>query len=142
LVADWLLDETRQYGDVTTIETDLGIDILLFVSRDDNNYHTVGMRQILILREQIDPEDFPLHETDQMYIQALEEAANEAHERAELVNSLFLAAGATEDALINLMDEHSDDTTPGGYYSNISKFPYQSSHLNTSQKDTKVQADR
>ena len=129
--ADWLLDDARVYGDTTLIESEQGINIVFFVSRDDNNYRTAGMRQILIMREQINPEDYPGGETDPDYLAALEQAENDARDRAEYVHLLFTAAGGTEDALIGLMDEHSDDNTAGGYYSNISKFPYQSTHLNT-----------
>jgi len=129
--SEWLLDPARNYGDITIIDSDQGSYIVLFVNRDDNNYRTVGMRQILIMREQIFPEDFPLGEEDPDYIDALLESEQEARERAETVNSLFIEAGSTEEALIALIAEHSDDTTEGGYYSDISKFPYQSSHINT-----------
>jgi len=129
----WLLDDARSYGDVTVIESDQGSNIVFFVSRDDNNYRTTGMRQLLIMRQQVSPEEFIYGENDLDYIAAVDHADKEVRERAELVNSFFIAAGETEDALINLMAEHSDDTTEGGYYSNITKYPYQSSHLNTMQ---------
>jgi len=128
-IADWLLDPTRKYGDTTITETDHGFNIILFVLRDDNNYRTVGMRQILILREQVSPDDFTLGTDDPGYIEALNRAETEATQRADEVLSLFLAAGETEDALIGLMAEHSDDTTEGGYYPDIAKFTYQSSHV-------------
>jgi len=128
-IVDWMLDETRSYGDTTVVDTELGSNIIFFISRDDNNYRTVGMRQILIVREYIDAEEFPAGEADPGFLQALEDAENEARERAEHVNSLFIAAGETEDALIALMEEYSDDNTEGGYYSNITKFPYQSPNL-------------
>jgi len=89
------------------------------------------MRQILISREQIDPAEFPEGEEDPGYIEVLEKAEAEARERAELVNSLFIAAGETENALLDLMEEHSDDTTTGGEYLNISKYSYQSTHFNS-----------
>jgi len=129
----WLLDETRTFGDVIVIDSDQGSNILFFVSRDDNNYRTAGMRQLLIMRETLNPEDYMYGEDDLEYIAAFDRAEREARERAELVNSFFTAAGKTEDALIDLMAEHSDDTTEGGYYTNITKYPYQSSHLNTMQ---------
>jgi len=129
--SDWLLDEQRNYGDVTVLYTEHGSEIIMFVSRDDNNYQTVGMRQILISREFIDPEDFPEGENDPGYLAALEQADLDARERAESVHSLFVTAGESEDALIDLMAEHSDDTTFGGYYTDITKFPYQSQHFQT-----------
>jgi len=126
---EWLRDESRSYGDVTVIDNSTGSTILYFVSRDDNSYQTVAMRQILILRDNVDPAEFIYGEDDPEYQAALEQARIEANERAELVNSLFIAAGETEDALINLMAEHSDDTTEGGFYEDIVKFSYNSSHF-------------
>jgi len=129
-IGPWLLHESRRAGDFIVIDTEQGSSINLFISRDDNSYPTVGMRQLLFLREQVQAADFPAGENDPAYIAALEHADNELRERAEYVHSLFIAAGGTEDALISLIDEHSDDNTEGGYYSDIAKFPYQSGYLN------------
>jgi len=123
--APWLLDTTRVSGDVTAIQTSQGAAIVYFISRDDNDYQTVGMRQLLILRDSPDPEEFPDGENDPDYLEALEQAENYAWERADLVNALFAAGGKTEAVLIDLIAEHSDDTTEGGYYTDISKYPYQ-----------------
>ena len=123
--APWLLDTTRVSGDVTAIQTSQGAAIVYFISRDDNDYQTVGMRQLLILRDSIDPEDFPDGENDPDYLEALGQAETYAWERADLVNALFIAGGKTEAVLIDLIAEHSDDTTEGGYYTQISKYPYQ-----------------
>ncbi|MDR2571931.1 MAG: hypothetical protein LBD23_16765 [Oscillospiraceae bacterium] len=127
-VEDWLLDESRVIGDVTILEAEQGTHVMMFILRDDNSYRTAGMRQILISREQIDPEDFPLGVDDPDFLEAFEQAEIDLHVRAEQVESLFMAAGATEEALISLMEEHSDDTTEGGLYLDIAKFPYQSAH--------------
>ena len=128
---NWLRNDQRNYGDMTAIDSATGSTILYFVSRDDNTYKTVAMRQILILRDNIDPNDFPEGEADPAYISAIENAQLESHERAELVYSLFIAAGETENALLNLMAEHSDDTTEGGFYEDIARFSYSSSHSYT-----------
>jgi hypothetical protein len=127
----WLLDESRDFGDVTVIDMESGSHVMFFISRDSNIYRTVGFRQILILRSAIDPEEYPEGENDPEYMEAREQAEREARERAELANSLFIAAGETEAALLDLMEEHSDDFSEGGHYTNITKFPYQSMHLNT-----------
>jgi len=127
---EWLRDETRTYGDLTAIDNSTGSAIIYFVSRDDNSYQTTAMRQILILRESIDAAEFPEGTEDPAYKAAFDLSDAEAHERAELVNSLFTAAGRTEESLINLMAEHSDDTTEGGFYEDIAKYSYNSSHLN------------
>jgi len=130
---DWLMDDSRAYGDITSIDNESNSLIVFFDSRNDNSYKTAGMRQILILREAVDPEEFPLGEEDPEYIAAFQQADNEARERAEQVYSLFINAGATESALIDLMEEHSDDTTPGGEYTEIAKFSYQSSFFRAMQ---------
>ena len=44
----WLLDASRSAGDVTVTDTDGGSYVLLFLDRDDNDYHTRAMRHILI----------------------------------------------------------------------------------------------
>ena len=126
---DWLLDESRNEGDIAAFDNDTGSTILYFVSRNDNNYRTTGMRQILITRELVDPDEFPFGEIDPGYIEALERAETEARQRADIVNNLFIEAGRTEDALIRLMADHSDDNTPGGEYTDISKYSYQSSYF-------------
>jgi len=126
---DWLIDESRNTGDITAFDNDTGSTILYFVSRDDNSYRTTGMKQILISREAVNPEEFPLGELDPEYVEALNHAEAEARERAEDVYALFNAAGRTEEALIDLMAEHSDDPTVGGEYTDISRFSYQSAHF-------------
>jgi len=130
-LGEWLRDDARAYGDVTILEIESGASVVLFLSRDDNNYRTVGMRQILISREQVDPFDFPGEEHDPDFHAALEQAETILHERADFVNGMFVAMGSTEDALLGLMEEHSDDSTPGGYYSLITRIPYQSTHIQT-----------
>jgi len=123
----WMLDEARKSGDVTVIETDQGANIIYFVSREDNSYQTVGMRQILILRDYVDPTEYEDGEFDPEYLEALQQAEIDARARADTVLALFVAAGETEAALLELMEEYSDDTTEGGYYSQISRFSYQGS---------------
>jgi hypothetical protein len=125
----WLLDESREHGDIEVIDSDRGSHIVFFVLRDDNSYNVTGMRQILILRDNVDPEDFIHGEDDLEYIAALAQAEENNRERAEAVFALFTAVGETEEALLGLMEEHSDDTTEGGYYTNISRHPYQSAHV-------------
>jgi hypothetical protein len=122
---DWLLDDSRTHGDITVIDSDQGSSVIFFVSRDGNNYRTVTMRQLLLMREAIDPDDFVVGIYDPEYIAALENAENELHIRAQEVYALFNSAGRTEQALLELMDEYSDDFTEGGYYSDIAKLTFQ-----------------
>jgi len=125
LYLDWLLKSDRVHGDITVIDTETGANILFFVSRDANNYYTTSMRQILILRDTVSPADFLLGVDDPDYIAAVELAEKDARERAQWVDGLFTSQGKTEDALLALLEEHSDEATEGGFYEGITKFSYQ-----------------
>ena len=118
---EWLRDETRQYGDVTSVEMTTGAYVVYFVERDHNEYQMASMRQILIMRQEVDMEEFADGEDDPAYIKAFEIMDSVASERAEEAKRLFIEGGATEDRLIELMADYPDDTTPGGYYENITK---------------------
>jgi len=122
----WLLEESRGYGDISTIETTIGTYVLFFVERDGNDHPTVSMRQILVMRENVYPDFYPEGEDDPEFLEAVEAADMEALERAQEILALFISGGATKDALIGLMEEYSDDDTDGGFYDNIAKLTYQS----------------
>jgi hypothetical protein len=122
---EWLLDDSRAHGDKTVIDSDQGSTVIFFVSRDDNNYRTVAMRQLLLSRQSINPDDFLNGIDDPEYITAARNAETELHELAQEVYALFNSAGRTEQALLDLMEEYSDDFTEGGYYSDIAKLTYQ-----------------
>jgi len=122
----WLMDATRMYGDVTTIDLEYGTAIVFFIERDDNNYYTTAMRQMLFMREDVSPSEFEDGEDDPAYAEALIEADSAARQRAEAVFDKFTFGGSTEDKLLELMEtEDSDDTTEGGYYEGMTKFTYQ-----------------
>jgi len=124
--AAWLLDDSRAYGDVTTVETEDGTHLLFFMERNDNNYRLASMRQILIRPEPVLSEDFPEFGEDHPGVIAeTERAEREASERAAAALAAFEATDRTEAALIELMYVHSDDTTPGGLYEDIAMFPYE-----------------
>ena len=119
----WLLDEGRRYGDMAAIlsDNDSGCFVLFFISRDPNEYPLVGMRQILVLRGAVDVVMYVDGINDPEYLEALENAEEDARIRAEYILDVFVEGGHTEDWLIDMMEEHSDDTTEGGYYYPISK---------------------
>jgi len=132
-LAEWLLDDSREYGDISVFDSEEGSSVVFFMSRDDNSYRTVGMRQLLMMAENIDPDEFPGGINDQDYLDALQDAELLLRERAENVYNLFDNAGRTEDALIGLIHEHSDDynVEAEGLYSNITKFDYQGPSIQT-----------
>ncbi|MDR0491273.1 MAG: peptidyl-prolyl cis-trans isomerase [Oscillospiraceae bacterium] len=115
----WLAEAEREQGDVTSINSESGIYVVYYISRDNNTYLMTEMRQILINRETIDVEEYE-HEDD-AYNEALAVMESEAKERADSVLAQFIEGGATEEKLIELMEENSDDTTEGGLYTDIYK---------------------
>jgi len=124
--APWLLDETRVFSDVTTVDLEYGTAVVFFVERDDNDYYTTAMRQMLFMRENVSPAEFEYGEDDPAYAEALIEADRVTRQRAEAVFDKFTYGGSTEDKLLELMEtEESDDTTEGGYYEGMTKFTYQ-----------------
>jgi hypothetical protein len=121
LYGPWMRETERAYGDVTTGDTPTGTYIVLFVDRDPNEYLMTNMRQILIMPEQIFPEMFEEGALDPEFMAAVEAAELAASERAQMVYDLFVEGGATEEFLLELMEEHSDDWVEGGLYEDISK---------------------
>ena len=130
-VSEWLTDDSRSYGDVTVIDVEYGSLVVFFISRDENNYRTTGFRQILLSREDVLPEDFMLGNIDPEYLEALENAEIFLNDRANEVYALFEAAGKSEQALLDLMDEYTDDGSEGGIYTDIALIPYQTAYIQT-----------
>jgi len=118
---EWLFDEARSRGDITTEDIDSGTYVVCYVDRDSNEYEMTSMRQILVQPEAVDSTEYDEGEEDPEYIIAVQLARAEAQARAETVWNLFLDGGATEDKLLELMEENSTDTTEGGFYENITK---------------------
>jgi len=129
----WLKESGRAYGDVSTADSAGGTYIVFYIDRDSNEYNLVEMRQILVMREEVDPEMLnaedidvsdllsPDFDADAAYELAVAKADERARIKAETALSLFEEGGATEDALLGLMEEYSDDTAEGGFYDLISK---------------------
>ena len=123
--SSWLRDEAREYGDVTTIDLSYGTNVVFFIERDDNDYLLTAMRQMLFLRDDVDPAEFLDGEADLEYVLAMAEAEEAARVRAEAVYDLFTSGGSTEQKLLELIDEgESDDTTEGGFYEGMARFSY------------------
>ena len=122
-VANWLMDTGRKYGDCTSIDTEDSSFVLFFVDRDSNEYNLAEMRQILVLREEVIYNDFDeeVEDPEAEYIEAFEAADQTARELAEEAVAIFIEDGASEDSLIALIVEYSDDFTEGGFYGNIQK---------------------
>ncbi len=108
--AEWLLSDERQEFDVTTAQTTNGYYVVMFISRNDNNYYTKNVRHILIQAEASDDGTY----TD--------EALAAAQERAEEIYAEWQDGDATEESFAALAEEYSDDAgsnTNGGLYENV-----------------------
>jgi len=117
----WMQEEGRQFGDVTTSDISTGTYVVFFIDRDANEYVMPEMRQILIQRSEVNADDYLDGEYDPEYIEAVENSDPEAWARAQTVMDLFIEGGATEEKLIELMADNSDDTTEGGLYKEITR---------------------
>jgi len=126
---EWLRDESRTYGDVTSIDVSFGSYVLFFIERDENDYYLTAMRQILFMRDMIDPFDFFDGEDDPDYIAAFEAADMEARAIADSVFASFQAGGSTEDVLLSLMAEYSDDPTEGGFYDELARYRFEGDRI-------------
>ena len=120
--SEWMTDASRGLGDVHTAEDATGVQVLFFISRDDNNYQMTEMRQLLILRSEFTPED--MFDEHGFFDEegAFAEADRLAGDHADYVLGLFTDGGGTEDLLIALMEEYSDDWTEEGLYTEITKY--------------------
>ena len=118
---EWLQDDARQPGDVSSFEIATGGYVVYFIDRDPNEYNMVQMRQIFIARQVLDTTEFDGGDEDPAYKEAFNLVDMVAAGRAEEVLNLFIEGGATEDKLIELMADYSDDSTEGGFYGEITK---------------------
>jgi len=102
---EWLLDEKRAEGDITTIEASSGYYVLYYISRSDNSYNTINVRHILISADS----------------SADEETVQAAKEKAETLLQTWQSAEATEDSFAELAKENSSDgsASNGGLYENV-----------------------
>ena len=142
IYGDWLKDSARAYGDVSAFEMSNGAYVVYYISRNNNRYALANMRQIFIQRDKVDEEDYKDYDVDfsdddllsgldyenayyydeEGYADALEAADAAARERADEVYTAFTEGGATEEQLISMVTDYSDDTTAeGGLYKNIYK---------------------
>ena len=123
---DWMTDSARRPGEVATFDTTNGTIVLYFVDRDANDYLMVEMRHILVLREEVHREQFEAFDDYgepilDAYLEAVELMDQFAFSRAREIYNTFVEGGATEELLIEMMEEHSDDPAPGGLYTEVTK---------------------
>ncbi len=111
--ADWVKDGSRKSGDIEVFENpDTGYSVVVFLSHDDNHYHVVTVRHILIQAEA--GEDGTWGDKELMI----------AKDRAEEILAEWQSGERTEESFAALANQYSEDpgsNTNGGLYENISK---------------------
>ncbi len=101
---DWLLDSSRQSGDITAISTgdeDTGLSngyyVLYFVGRDDNHYNTVNGYYALSSIDDVSEDDY---ETDEEYQDALQEARDAAQTVINDLEEAYTSGDQTYDSFV------------------------------------------
>lgn len=101
--SEWLMG-SRNAGDINIVEyADNGYYVVVFGTRNDNHYNMACVRHLLIAAEADEDGNY----TD--------EAKAAAKARVEELRDQWLADGGTEEALIALIAEYSDDSADGYY---------------------------
>ena len=120
IYGDWLREEGREEGQVTTAETTTGYYVVYFISRNDNHYNTVNARIMTVLPEVVDESQYAEDEDSTAYDAAVQAAYDAAMSEAQGYYDTWTGSGATEDAFITLCNDSSDDqTNEDGLYENI-----------------------
>lgn len=107
---EWMIDPARNEGDITVIESETGYNVLYFISREGNNFHTVSARHILT---------YVLPDENGEYTDT---AKAEAKKTSEDILAEWKAGEATEESFAALANKYSDDggsNTNGGLYENF-----------------------
>ncbi len=112
--SDWLLDEARQPGDATAMQAESGSwYVVMFESRDNNDYPARAFRHILI--NAVD------EDADGLFS---DEEVAAAEMRALEILTEWEQGGKTEDSFATLANLYSEDTgsnTTGGLYEDVFK---------------------
>ena len=112
--ADWMKAADRKAGDIEVFadagESPAGYTVVLFLDRNDNHYHTVNVRHILIKAEAAEDGTYS------------DEAKAAAKARAEEILAEYEAGPKTEESFAALAEQYSEDSgsnTNGGLYENV-----------------------
>ena len=111
--ADWLFADGRSAGESEVFATSSGYSVVMFVSRDDNNYNTVNVRHILV-KVATSGEDSTSTDADW----------EECKSKIDEIQKEWEATDQTEDDFATLATEKSEDTgsaSNGGLYEDVYK---------------------
>ncbi|NLA87467.1 MAG: hypothetical protein GX847_09385 [Clostridiales bacterium] len=112
IYGDWLRDEGRRYGDVSTFEMTNGHYVVMFEARDDNHYLTVNVQQIVVQQETVNKENYSEDEDGAAYEEAVATAKKTAKDTADKIHDEWLSGGATQDKLTELTTTYSMEISP------------------------------
>lgn len=134
-MGDWLFDEARTTGDVTTVDSTNGTYILLFMERSRYDYNTKDVRHILVGFDEYDAEGNPIdpnapveettegtETTDTTTETAVTDAQDAAAKaEAESILAEYEAGEQTEEAFAELAKKYSYDgnAAEGGIYEEV-----------------------
>lgn len=111
--ADWLFSENRVAGESEVFATDSGYSVVMFVSRDNNDYDTVNVRHILVKVGATGDDGTSTTEDWDACLEAI-----------EAIEEKWNESDMTEEAFAELANENSEDTgsnTNGGLYEGVYK---------------------
>ena len=126
--ADWLFDEARTTGDVTTIDTTTGTYVFFFMERSRHDYNTVDVRHILVSFDSFDAEGNPIADdaenTDEnadSQTETTDAQRDAAQAEAERILAEWKDGAATEESFGELAKQYTDDSNgeQGGLYEQV-----------------------
>lgn len=126
--AEWLFDEARTTGNVTTIDTTTGTYVFFFMERSRHDYNTVDVRHILVSFDSFDAEGNPIADdaenTDENADSSTETTdaqRDAAQAEAERILAEWKDGAATEESFGELAKQYTDDSNgeQGGLYEQV-----------------------
>ena len=111
--SEWLLDAARVPGDTTVFTEDDSSTVVMFVSRDTNDYHTVSFRHIL--KTATDEDGDGSYSDEEIAVAA---------DAAQALYDEWLAGDATADSFAELATLNTDDggsSSTGGLYETVTR---------------------
>lgn len=127
--AEWLFDEARTTGDVTTIDTTTGTYVFFFMERSRHDYNTVDVRHILVSFDSFDAEGNPIADdaentdenADSSTTETTDAQRDAAQAEAERILAEWKDGAATEESFGELAKQYTDDSNgeQGGLYEQV-----------------------
>lgn len=104
---DWLRDEGRKAGDVSTFEMSNGYYVVMYEARDNNHYPTVNFQAIVVKQAAVNENTIPADDDGTAYDEAVAVNRKTAEDTANSIYKEWLDGGATQEKLKELMESRS-----------------------------------